>query len=72
MYKLIKILKKCFDENTSKKIGLQVGVVSNDSPRFSLVPDSLVKEMEQRADAELEDEDDEDDDEDEEDEEDEN
>jgi len=72
MYKLIKILKKCFDENTSKKIGLQVGVVSDDSPRFSLVPDSLVKEMEQRADAELEDEDDEDDDEDEEDEEDEN
>jgi len=61
MYKLIKILKKCFDENTSKRIELQVGVISQDSPKVSLVPHSLIKQLEARADQELEDEDDEDD-----------
>lgn len=71
-YKLIKILKKSFDENTSKKIELQVGVVSQDNPKVTLLDHATIKELEKRADEELEaEDDDDDDDEDEEDEEDE-
>lgn len=66
MYKLIKILKKCYDENSSKRIELEVAVISDESPMVKHIPHTLVKELEERADNELEEEDDEDEDSDEE------
>jgi len=50
-YELVKILKKCYDANSSKRIELEVGILNADG--FSHVPYGEVKELETRADAEL-------------------
>lgn len=64
-YELVKILKKCYDANSSKRIELEVGMITAEG--FSHIPYGEVKELEKRADAELdEDSDDEEEEEDDE------
>lgn len=68
IYQLIKILKKCYDENSSKKIELEVAYIDRATGTFTRVDYDVIKELESRADAELEEDDEDDDDEDDEDE----
>jgi len=72
IYELIKVLKKCYDPNSSKKVELEVCYISAATGSFTRVDFDVIKEMEARADAELEDEDDMDEDDDEDEDEDEN